>query len=1378
MQKRPLVCKFENMPYALRILVFIIDMLMLLDKSLHAQKNAAITPVTPSAHQTAKLTENKGQWDKHILYQALLDGGALFIERNKLVFNFYDKKKLRQLHLKQVTRDKSPSEKIRAHSYQIEFLGANPNPLPVSLQKGNDYENFYLGMDKSRWKTAVPNYRQILLKNIYTNIDYEIFAGANGFKYNFHVKSGADPSQIKLKYAGVSKLKIQDSALLVKLEVNEVLEHKPYAYQIINNEVVAVPCVYRLKDDVVSYHLPNGYNRNYDLVIDPLLVFSAQIGTTADNFGMTATFDSQGNLYSGGVVYNPGYPVTIGAYDASFGNAVGYGRTDVFITKYNANGNALLYSTYLGGSGTEVASSMIVDSNDNLCLYGATSSADFPMLAASAYTNFAGGPDFGMYGNGVIFCGGSDIYIAKFNAAGTSLLGSTFFGGTGNDGLNYMTNLSPNTNPVPGACMQNFPTNNNYDSLQTNYGDQFRGEIQVDDLNNIYIASSTRSGNIPIVGGFDNTLNGGQDALIAKFNPNLTSLIYSSFLGGSNNDAGNGLFVTSSNEVYITGGTTSSNFPGTVGGHQPTFQGGRGDGFLTRINAAGNAILQSTYIGTSSYDNVFFVQCDAQGMPHVFGQSNGNMPVITPTNAVSIYSVANTHQFISKYNQALTSKLMSTVFGANTAAFDISPTAFAIDECNNNIYLSGWGGNINIGPAMNNMPLLNATQATTTGYDFYLMALSANAGSLLYGSYFGGGTSQEHVDGGTSRFDRRGVIYQSVCAGCGANQDFPISPGAWPCPNNSVCPTPNLSSNCNNGVFKIDFLLQNPTATINSNTVSGCPPLTVNFTNVNPGTGFIWHFGNGNTNSVTPNPVFTYTNPGTYTVSLVVYDSTNFCVNKDSTTQIITVYPKPLASFIPSVSPCTNSFAAQNTSTGSVSYVWNFGDASPTTTVVNPAHTYSVNGNYTVSLIATNSQGCKDTLRQAVSVFIFNPAATNSAVICNGDNAALLATGGTNYTWTPATGLSGVNSPSPFASPNSTTVYTVTIEHTGATPPCVANLTTTVQVNPTPTASFSYTYNPCGGGVSFVDLSSSDVTAWTWTMAPAANYTVQNPYHFYSNGGTQTVTLETINTFGCRDTAVRIINVPVPPPLSINGNSIICNGSSAQLNAAGGVSYTWIPTTGLNINTVANPVASPTTSTTYSVIITTSNNCAFMLSTHVTVYYLSSSPVTASASPPGVVKGDPVILTYNGSPGSNVSWFPANTVNPKTGYTVTAVPDRPTTYTAVVTNGPCREYAYVYVDVFIPGCIEGDAFIPNTFTPNGDGQNDILYVRGLKVDEVYFAVYNRWGEMVFETTDKSKGWDGIYKGKPADVGVFGWYLKVRCYNGEETFKKGNVTLIR
>ena len=117
---------------------------------------------------------------------------------------------------------------------------------------------------------------------------------------------------------------------------------------------------------------------------------------------------------------------------------------------------------------------------------------------------------------------------------------------------------------------------------------------------------------------------------------------------------------------------------------------------------------------------------------------------------------------------------------------------------------------------------------------------------------------------------------------------------------------------------------------------------------------------------------------------------------------------------------------------------------------------------------------------------------------------------------------------------------------------------------------------------------------------------------------------------------------------------------------------------------------------------------------------------------------------------------------------VTAYPDRPTTYTAVATNGPCKENTSVYVEAYSGGCIDEDVFVPNTFTPNGDGKNDILFVRGIKVDEVYFAVYNRWGELVFETKDKTVGWDGIYKARPADVGVFGWYLKVKCINGEES----------
>ncbi len=1354
--------------------------------SFYSQDPVKRQVITPSVSPVLKFTENKGQWIDNILFRAQLDGGLLFVEPNCLTFNLYDKKKLRAIH-------KGGFEKklydindynIKCHAYKVHFVGSNTNPKIEKAQPGIGYENFFIGNDKTKWKGNVQNYQQIWLRNLYNGIDYEVISSAVGMKYNFHLKPNADPKNIKLNYEGVDKLKLKNGALNIKLEINEIVEQKPYAYQVIEGALKEVRCNYKLKDNVLSFDFPKGYDKNYELVIDPVLVFAAQSGSFADNFGMTATFDLQGNLYSGGTIFDVGYPFVTGSYSNIFNGTPAYGNTDIVLTKYNATGNALIYSTYMGGNGTEVVTSLIVDKANNLYLYGATGSSNFPVTAGAAFPTFSGGSNIGFISNGSVFFNGTDMYIAKFNPTGSALLGCTYYGGSGNDGVNYLegtTAISFSLGPAPGTATTNIT---NYDSLQTNYGDTYRGEIQLDTLNNVYIASSTRSSDIPIVGGFDNTLGGKQDAILAKFNTNLTALVYSSYLGGSKNDCGNGLFVLPNFEVFITGGTCSNNFPVTAAANSTVYNGGKTDGFLTKVNTAGNAILQSTYVGTNQYDNSFFVQCNVAGQPHIYGQSLGNMPIVVPPSATGVFSVASTHQFITKYDNTLSTKLMSTTFGSSTFLIDISPSAFAVDECNGNIYLSGWGSNILVAvPPLSGMPLLNPTQATTTGHDFYLMALTPNAGSLLYGSYFGGGSSQEHVDGGTSRFDRKGVIYQSVCAGCGGNQDFPVTPGAWPCPSSPNCPTPNLSSNCNNGVFKIDFKFQATVATLNTNTISGCPPLTVNFTNGTPGTSYTWYLGPGNTTSTTLNPSVTFTNPGTYTVSLVVHDTTK-CIKKDSAVKIITVNPRPNVGFTASVTPCANTYSATNTSTGtSNTYVWNFGDASPTSTLTNPTHTYANSGNYTVTLIATNTFGCKDSIKLPVNVFVFNPGVASGSTICEGYTASVSASGGTSYTWSPSSQVSNTSIANPVVSPTVSTIYTVTIFNNTGGNNCLRTLTTSVNVNPKPNANFNYTMNPCGGGVTFNDLSTANITAWQWTLSPAVTSTVQNPYNFYPTGGTHTIILVATNSDGCIDTTEKIINVPIPPPLSVNGASVICKGTGAQLSASGGVAYAWTPTLSLNLPNSSTPYATPTISTQYSVVITTSVlvggiPCQFLLTTSVNVTQLSATPIGAVANPVIVTTGSNTTLTYIGDPGAFVTWLPPGSTNPAFGYTVTAYPDRPTTYTAVATLGACKETATVNVEAYSAGCLDGDVFVPNTFTPNGDGKNDILYVRGIKVDEVYFAVYNRWGEKVFDTTDKSKGWDGIYKSRPADVGVFGWYLKVKCVNGEESFKKGNVTLIR
>lgn len=1346
-------------------------------------------PVIPHVSPALRFTENLGQWDNNILFRAQLDGGALFVEKNCLTFNLYDKKKYRENHINGLRKEEHKNSKVKGHAYKLRFEGCNLNAQVEKFQTGSDYENFFIGNDKSKWKSNVKNYHQLFFKNLYNKIDYEVITAVNGLKYNFHVKPGANVADIKLKYEGVDKIKLKDGNLVLKLEINEVVEQKPYAYQIINGKVKEVPCNYVLKGANLSFEFPAGYNKSYDLIIDPLLVFAAQIGTVVDNFGMTATFDAAGNLYSGGIVFDVGYPTVAGSYDVTFNNVAGYGRTDVFITKYNATGNALLYSTYLGGSGTEVVSSLVVDYNNNLCMYGATSSPNFPMLANSAYPTFKGGPTLGFTSNGTIFCGGTDIFLAKFNATGTNLMASTYYGGTANDGINHLTNTVPdfvaaNLNP----CTTNFPTTN-YDSLQTNYGDQFRGEIQVDVFNNIYITSSSRSADLPMVGGFDNTINGGQDAIVAKFDPSLNVLLYSSFIGGSQNDCGNGIFVDKNQEVYVTGGTCSNNLQGTSGGHISSYQGGKTDGFLYKILASGASIVNATYIGTASYDNSFFVQVDKGGSVYVYGQSLGNIPVQKHASAATVFSVSSTHQFIIMYNNGLTNVLMSTVFGNKTNGIDISPSAFAVDRCKN-IYLSGWGGGIitNTAP-MANMPLFAPTQASTAGYDFYLMALDSNATNLVYGSYFGGNSSQEHVDGGTSRFDPRGVIYQSVCAGCGGADDFPITPNTWPCPSSTTCPNQNPSSNCNNGVFKIDFQLKLAVSTINTNTIAGCNPLTVTFTNAAQPTSSLatstWDFGNGTVVTTTVSPiVVTYTNPGTYTVSLVITDPTT-CNIKDSSITYITVYPGIKADFTHTVVPCTDSVKFTNTSTTTAtSYTpnWSFSGGG-TSTSQNPIQTYSANGTYTAKVVAINEFGCRDSITKPFSIFVFTPSVSPNYTICEGESVGLSASGGTSYTWQPANSLSTPNGSNPTANPTVTTVYTVTIENNSSGPICSRTLTTEVHVNPKPNADFNYSVSPCGGSVDFYDASASNINWWHWDFSNGDTSASKDPFTFYNVGGTYTVSLFVKNIYGCSDTIIKSLTVATPPPVSVTPNVTVCLGGSTQLSASGGVKYEWEPSTSLNNPNISNPLATPSITTQYTVTIFTvtgvGDTCKFKLKTSVFVAQLSPiNPLSIKADPDTIQLGSGTSLSVTGDAGMTVNWLPPNLVLPNTGYVVSSYPKTSTTYTAVINRGPCTATLTVDVFVYRPGCESDDVYVPNTFTPNNDGQNDILYARCNKSTEIYFAVYNRWGELVFETKDKNVGWDGNYKGRPADVGVFGYYVRFKCFNGEESFKKGNVTLIR
>jgi gliding motility-associated-like protein len=1416
---------------------------------------------TPHGHTGIRFTENKNQWGSNVLYRAQLDGGLLFLEKNAFTYNFYDKETLRKNHL---GKDYSSNGLIKMHAFKMSFLNALKSVGSESKQATPDYCNFFIGKDKSKWVGGVKNYKEVIYKDLYSGIDLQVLGLENNIKYNFIVSKNAKSEDIQLFYQGLDKISLSNGSLILKTSINEMVEQKPYAYQVINGNKVEVPCNFVLKKTTVSFEFPQGYNKEYEIIIDPVLIFACSSGSTADNFGMTATYDSLGNLYSGGTCFDAGFPTTLGAYDNSYNGVVLYGRTDVVITKYSSDGTSLVYSTYLGGAdGTEIVTSLIVDLQDNLLLYGATGSYDFPVTQTAFDTTFNGGLYLHFISNGSFFDNGTDIFVAKFNSTGTSLIASTYIGGTMNDGVNINNDSTPVS---AGSSVYEFPA----DSLQYNYGDQYRGEIQVDSSGNCYISSSTRSGNFPIVGGFDNTMGGKQDAVVFKLNGNFSSLIWSTYLGGTDNDAGYALILNNNREVYITGGTRSSNFPTTAGSYKPVYGGGKCDGYITHIKADGSGILHSTYIGTNNYDQTYFIQGDNEQNVYVFGQSLGAMPVIN-----AAYSNPNAKQFVTKLDNNLSAIIFSTRVGRGGPQVDISPSAFLVDYCKN-IYLSGWGGRI-VGQTTTttNMPLTSdALQSTTDGHNFYLMVLSTNASSLVYATYFGGATSWEHVDGGTSRFDKKGIIYQSVCAGCGGNDDFPVTAGAWPytspdyvpyVPGNSSTGI-NMSSNCNNGTFKFAFQVPVMDAMFTIDTAEGCDPFVVTFQNQSsPQSDYLWDFGNGDTSSVIFNPTVTYNSPGTYVIQLFVKDPTR-CNVWDTVSQAVIVNPHANTNFSAASMQCSNQMNFTDLSTsGATGWQWYFGDGD-SVGLQNPSHVFDSAGTYNVQLVTTTANGCKDTLAIPTLVDgLPNISISTSDTICVGSTFQLNASGGVSYSWSPTANLNNPNIANPIASPTSPTTYTVTIQTVnsindtcvqidsttiylkqdttafasdtlaGCAPvniqflnlnspstvyvwdfgngdtsvvfspnhtypnPGVYNVqlfskdtsscaiwdtaSLSITVNPGITADFDFITVPCSDQFTFYDSSALAPVAWAWNFDDGGSSTSQNPTHLFPAAGSYDVELISANTFGCRDTTTVQLNYN-GATTTISADDTICiNDPGVQLLASGGFAYSWAPGATLNSAVIANPIATPLTTTTYTVNISTINSlgdtCLQTQSTTVYVIDPSLYSLSATADDDTIPEGTSTIIHAITDTNFTVHWSPVEAVSNPFALNPTVSPEETTTYTvSILDSTGCPRTASVTVYVVSMQCKPDNVFVPNTFTPNNDGVNDVLYVRSNDLMELYFAVYNRWGQMVFETTDIKKGWDGIYKGMSADPAVFAWYLRAKCFNGDELRKKGNTTLIR
>jgi gliding motility-associated-like protein len=1260
---------------------------------------------------------NRGQWHSNIAYKIKIPSGTMFLENSGFTYDFNN-----QNEIYEHAHHGHGEEPFQGHAVKTTFVGANPKPIFEEIDQAEFYENYLLGNDSTKWASTIFPCHQVDYLSLYDGVNLSIYESDATLKYDIIVAVGTDPSIIKVKYEGQDDLQInEEGELNIHTSLGTITEGKPVAYQTISGIKKKINCNYALIGNEMHFEFPEGYDSSAVLVIDPLLAFSTFTGAGSDNWGMTACPDINKNLIAGGIVFGTNYPTTPGAYSSAFNG----GQVDVALTKFNSTGTSLVFSTFLGGGGSETPHSLIVNSNNDVIIMGATASTNFPVNGSAFQNSHSGGTS--MIVDGIQFLDGSDIFVTRLNSGGTSIIGSTYYGGSSTDGI---SNASAD--------------------IAFNYGDQLRGEVMVDDQSNIYISSTTQSSNIPIQGGFQGALSGQQDAVVAKFSPDLTSLQWSTYVGGSGLESGNSVQLSSTGDIFIAGGTTSSNFPTTSGQLNSSYQGGTVDGYVMKFNAPTYNSPKATYVGTSDYDQAYFVQLDIDDYVYVYGQTKGNYPI----NG-SVYANANSGQFIHKLSNNLNTSSWSSSFGASSGNEELSPTAFLVSDCYE-IYIAGWGGVTNatnssaVNSSSNGMPVTtDAYQATTNGSNFYLALFTQDMATLKYATYMGSQNgSSDHVDGGTSRFDKQGGVYHAVCAACGGNTNgFPTTTGVFSETNNS--------SNCNMAAFL--FELGKIDATLSAASPTVCIPDPVVFQNTSQnGNVYTWDFGDGSPQSNAFEPTHAYANPGIYQVMLIVSDASG-CYDPDTAYMDVDIqlFQGQAGALSDTICPGAS---VELWVVGGDTYNWGPPGPLDNPTSSNPIATIWDETTFTVDITSVCGSSTVD-----VTVYVFGTNATASpdTAICVGGTAQLFAGGGDTYSWTPAASLDDPSSSTPIASPPITTNYIVEITTAEG---CVIHDTVQVWVDqdlPYPILDDEKIL--CHG--QSMQIIAGGATSYSWSPNYNISATdVYNPFVWPYVDTTYNVTFT--NACGSTYDSVHVDVIKIDG--SISPDTTICPEGRAVLSASGGVSYHWSPSNHLTSSSDSITYARPPSYTFYQVIITDQYGCMDTLGTNVFLY----APPQIQVSPAvyGIV-GDTMQLWANAQ--GVIVWTPPYNMSCAHCTDPYVWPTEQTVYTATVTDGNgCKSQGHVpvYFDPLI--------YVPNVFTPNGDSHNQYFKAQGSNILDFEMMIFNRWGELICTLTDLDQSWDGTYRGIPVKDDVYIWQIRYVDLNGDPYTLRGHVTSLK
>jgi gliding motility-associated-like protein len=1080
-----------------------------------------------------EFVENKGQWNSLVKYTGEITNGAYFLRNNGFTVLQHNPgdfaKMIEAAHGINAKGELVSANKmvLRSHAWNVDFIGASDKLEIIPEKPIATYNNYFIGNDSSKWASNCKIFQAIVYKNVYPNIDIRYYTDREFLKYDIIVRPGGDVSAIALKYTGADKLSVKNQELIISTSVGQLKESAPFSYQAASGGRLEIKCKYVLNGNTVRFDI-NSYDHNQTLVIDPVVVFGSFCGGTARSFGFTATYGADGSMYGGGRVYanNQGgsFPVSPGAFQSTMGG----GGFDIGIIKLNSSGTNRIYATYIGGSGNDQPHSLIVDSQGNLVIAGRTDSGNFPLA------------NLGLVGPGGLY----DIIVTKLNANGTNLVGSCRIGGTSDDGVNI----------APFSTLS---------SLLRNYGDDGRSEVIVDQSDNIYVASSSRSINFPVTAGcFQPVFGGKQDAVILKFDPTISFLEFATYFGGSENDAGYVLARNpGNNQVYFAGGTESPDLPGDHSGTIGTSISGIIDGYIGIISPNGS-VSKSTYIGTNAIDQIYGIQFDRTGFPYIMGQTTGNWRVIN-----AVYNDFNGKQFIAKLQPDLGIYIYSTSFGTDSPP-NISPVAFLVDYCEN-VYISGFGGIIGTGnqfqsAGTSGLPVTpNAFKSTTDGKDFYFFVLKKDAAGLLFASFYGEDNPAgfDHVDGGTSRFDSDGNIYQAICGNCNPQiNPLPslVTSGSWS--------STNTAGGCNLTMVKIAMQLAGVQSGLQSS-INGvprdtvaCVPVTVDFTDtIGTALSYEWHFnyvqpGGGPPDVVTTNPSVshTYSAVGTYLVMLVSVDPTS-CNLRDSSFIHITVsqFSTSLDFNFTKLLPCTSyaysftntSLAPQGPAFSNSTFIWDFGDGSPLVTATgftpNPVtHTFPGPGTYNVKLKLADDRYCDspDSLiiplgvGSLVTAAFATPAPGCSPFIASFKNNS---TGGQTWLWDFGDGNTSTDfEPSHvYTTPGIYSVRLIAYNPNTCNGSDTSNfLTVTVLPSAIPDFSISPLTPQDNVPFTFTNLSSPDAVKFRWRFGDGDSLitTSRAPVlHQYNTTGTYNVCLTAFSSIGCDSTTCKTVKASV-----------------------------------------------------------------------------------------------------------------------------------------------------------------------------------------------------------------------------------------------------------